>query len=171
MKQCKRNNQIKGKIMDAYHYDGLDQKDIDELQKSQKQVVAKLHSFMQHLQQEGHNGTIIVDFNASGDSGFFEVSEDTDVECFEEFFESNNYHLDYSGSPIGTDADSKFIFDWIGELVTTCYPGYEINEGSTGYVVLNFESDQQPTISINVNKFTDTDDEIDESGTEYGWEF
>jgi hypothetical protein len=155
-----------------YLYDGLDQEDINKLQQTQKQSVERLREMMQLMQQNDCYGTIMVDFNGSGDSGFFEICEDTSIEDFEEFFEENGYQMDHG--PLNEqhqDGASKYIFDWIDGLVTSCCPGFEINEGSVGYVALNFEPDTKPTITVNLNKFNDTDEEIDENGTEYDWEF
>jgi hypothetical protein len=163
----------KVKIMRKFLYEGLNQQDIDELQKLQTEAVAKLRNFMQHLQQESHRGTIIVGFNASGDSGMFYIEEeDCNIDSFQDFFESNNYHLDH-----GEGKEGNFVFDWMSALVTSCVPGYEIDEGATGAVVLDFNDQNPPKIRVNVNKFTDKFDpvteeyELDEKGDEYDWDF
>lgn len=131
------------------------------------EAIETLKQMMRKMQQQGIFDELEITFNGCGDSGeFVDVSDsqgqlnDNLREEILGFLANNNYILDIENSYTEQDGQivkkhdnpkNIYLFDALYYVLEMAEPGWEINEGSSGSIWLNFENQETCSVKISCN--------------------
>lgn len=111
-----------------------------------EKAIATLKEMMADFQANGLFEEVEVPFSGCGDSGDldspFAMSDE-----LSEFIKSSKYVFDHSTSSDSSNG-KVYVYDLLMAVLDGCEPGWEINEGSSGSIWLNFEKDGECKVNV-----------------------
>lgn len=126
-------------------------------------AIATLKDLMRKMQSEGILGRINMTFSGAGDSGDIEGPDDL-ADDVQDFLEKNHcvfgiehsYYTNEDGNFVKKEKHPKsiFIYDLLYDVLAKVQPGWEINEGGSGYIDLNFDEKDKQDVAVNVRVVT-----------------
>lgn len=131
-----------------------------------EKAIDALKDMMSKMQAAGIYGRIQFTFQGAGDSGDIEEPYDL-ADNIKDFLTKSNFVIDISNSYEITEdgscklkqrsPDSVYVFDFLYDVLEKVLPGWEINEGSDGYIDLNFEQEGQQQVSVSLSEHSSID--------------
>jgi len=127
-------------------------------------AITALKALMRDWQAKGYNTNIVFEFNGSGDSGEINpydsrdrrtidlildgqpLPESVDHIDIDDESEDDEFEVDEEKESLLFDT----IYTYMYELLTGTLPGWEINEGSSGYITLEFTNNDTQQIELNM---------------------
>lgn len=127
------------------------------------EAIATLKDLMSKMQAEGIYGRINMTFSGAGDSGEIEGPNDLS-DAIRDYLEKHHcvfdiehsYYTNEDGNYVKKEYNPRSIFitSLLYDILEKIEPGWEINEGSSGYIDLNFDEKGKQDVAVNVRVVT-----------------
>jgi hypothetical protein len=123
-------------------------------------AIEALKAHMRDWQGKGYATSIVLEFNGAGDSGDVYPYDLRDKRKIENIFAGVPFPEDMEELDVSDDdddedeesenADLDTFYNLMYDLLTGTLPGWEINEGSSGFITLEFTNSDTQQIEVNM---------------------